>query len=515
MLHFAVVGLLLINSGCTTSLTQWRKSGFKVGPNYCKPAAPVADHWIDYQIDPRLSETPADLAAWWTVFNDPQLNGLMETASRQNISLRVAGTRIQQAQAILAIAAGSLFPQAQFASGGYDRVQLSRATANVPPINNFDQWNTGLNLSWELDFWGRYRRGIESADASLDATIEGYDNVMVLLLSDAATTYIRIRTLQTQLNFLRANVESQKKSLSIAEARLKGGLADEVDLLQTRNNVEQTESLIPATEAALRQANNALCVLLGIPPRDLIPELGDGAIPMAPTTIAVDIPARLLRRRPDVRQAERIAAAQCAQIGIAETALYPRIAINGALQWQAKSLDDLFSSASTGGAVGPSFNWNIFNYGRLRNAIRVQQALFEQAVYSYQETVLRAQRETEDAMIGFIKAQDQTEKLRMAVNDVKELESILQTKATKGAIDFNRVFVVQAQATTQQDNLAQSEGNIALNLVRVYRALGGGWEIRLGNRSVTAFEETPMPSMAVETTDPETNNSNAIPSDSN
>lgn len=495
-LRFLILASVFPVLGCATTPKEWKSNGFKVGPNYCKPVAPVSEHWIDFQNDPRTLELSPDASSWWTVFNDPQLNGLMQNAANQNLTLKVAGTRILQAQAVRGIAGGSLFPQGQVGFGSYDRVQTSRVNANNPPASSFDQWTEGFNLSWELDFWGRYRRGIESADAALESSIEGYDNVLVLLLSDVATTYVQIRTLQTQLSLLRQNVESQRESLAIAEARLKGGLSDEVDVLQTRNNVEQTESLIPSTEAALRRANNALCILLGLPPRDLLVELGEGPIPMAPATIATGVPAELLLRRPDIRQAERIAAAQCAQIGIAESALYPRITINGTLQWQSEDLTDLFSAPSSGGAVGASYVWNIFNYGRIRNSIRQQEALFDQAVLNYKDAVIRAQRETEDAMVGFVKAQEQTDSLEEAVNDIKSLESVLLTKAQQGAIDFNRVFVVQAQATVQQDNLSVSRGNIALNLIRVYRALGGGWEIRLQQPqqiAVNVIEAIPLP----------------------
>ncbi len=401
----AILALVTTTSGCMTSPREWVANCFKVGPNYLRPAAPVESQWIDFESDKRISVAPTDANAWWTVFNDPQLNGLVATAARQNLTLRIAGTRIQQAQAIRGIAVGSLFPQVQQSFGSYDRVQISKNTANSAPVANFDQWAAGFNLSWELDFWGRFRRGIESADAALDSTVEGYDNVLVLLLADVATTYVQIRTLQAELRLLKQNVTSQKKSLSIAETQYRAGQTGAADVLQTRNNVEQTESLIPPLEAALRQQNNALCVLLGLPPRDLVAELGEGPIPTAPKEVAIGIPAELLRRRPDVRKAERIAAAQCAQIGVAEAEFYPHIAINGVIQWQAQDLDDLFTAPSTAGSVGPSFEWNILNYGRIRNSVRQEQSLFDQAVLNYQQTVLKAQRETEDSLIGFLKAQ--------------------------------------------------------------------------------------------------------------
>ena len=382
-------------------MRQWADNGYQVGPNYNRPVALVEPNWIDYGSDPRVLDVETDDAMWWHVFNDPQLNQLVWTASEQNLTLRTAGTRILQAQAVRGIAAGNLFPQVQQAFGSYNRVQVSRNIANSAPVKNFSQWDSGFNLSWELDFWGQFRRSLESADATLDATIEGYDNVLVLLVSDVAATYVQIRTLQQQLRLLRENVRLQQDSLAIADAQYQAGAANQADVLQLRNNVEQTESLIPVLEAALRQANNALCILLGEPPRDLIAELGSGPIPTAPAEVAVGVPAQLLRRRPDVREAERLVAAQSAQIGVAEADLYPAFGINGVLDWQAETLGDVFSPGSLAGSIGPGFSWNIFNYGRIQNSVRLQDAKFQQAVYSYQNTVLKAQRETEDAIVGF------------------------------------------------------------------------------------------------------------------
>ena len=466
-------------SGCTTSLRQWADNGYQVGPNYNRPVALVEPNWIDYGSDPRVLDVETDDAMWWHVFNDPQLNQLVWTASEQNLTLRTAGTRILQAQAVRGIAAGNLFPQVQQAFGSYNRVQVSRNIANSAPVKNFSQWDSGFNLSWELDFWGRFRRSLESADATLDATIEGYDNVLVLLVSDVAATYVQIRTLQQQLRLLRENVRLQQDSLAIADAQYQAGAANQADVLQLRNNVEQTESLIPVLEAALRQANNALCILLGEPPRDLIAELGSGPIPTAPAEVAVGVPAQLLRRRPDVREAERLVAAQSAQIGVAEADLYPAFGINGVLDWQAETLGGVFSPGSLAGSIGPGFSWNIFNYGRIQNSVRLQDAKFQQAVYSYQNTVLKAQRETEDAIVGFRASQQQTDKLQQAVDDALDLNSLLLVQANAGATDFNRVFVVQTALTVQQDSLASSQGDIALNLIRIYRSLGGGWQIRL------------------------------------
>ncbi|QDS92437.1 Toluene efflux pump outer membrane protein TtgF precursor [Roseimaritima multifibrata] len=478
VLTFCMAGIVVL-SGCTTSLRQWKQNGFKVGPNYNRPVALVESDWIDYAVDDRVLQVSDDSDMWWHVFNDPVLDDLIETASESNLTLRTVGTRITQAQAVRGIAAGNLFPQVQQMFGGYDRVQVSRNIANSAPIKHFDQWDTGANLSWEIDFWGRYRRSLESADSALDASVEGYDNVLVLLLADVASSYVQIRTLQEELRLVNENVALQKESLRIADAQFQSGAADQSDVLQLRNNVQQTESLIPALEASLRQSNNALCILLGLPPQDLVAQLGTGPIPTAPKQVAVGMPAELLRRRPDIRQAERLVAAQSAQIGVAEAELYPAFGINGVLNWQADTLDGVFSPGSLAGSVGTGFSWNILNYGRIRNSVLLQDAKFQETVFSYQETVLKAQREAEDAIVGFLKSQDQTDKLQLAVADISELNDLLLVQANAGATDFNRVFVVQSQLTAQQDSLATSRGAIALNLIQIYRSLGGGWQIRL------------------------------------
>jgi NodT family efflux transporter outer membrane factor (OMF) lipoprotein len=475
---FLLIGIVIL-SGCTSSLRQWRENGFKVGPNYNRPVALVESEWIDYAADDRVLAVSDDSAMWWQVFNDPVLNDLIATASESNLTLRTVGTRIAQAQAVRGIAAGNLFPQAQQLFGSYDRVQISQNIANSAPVKHFDQWGTGGNLSWELDFWGRYRRSLESSDAALDASVEGFDNVLVLLIADVASTYIQIRTLQEELRLLDKNVALQQESLKIANALYQSGAADQSDVLQLSNNVQQTESLIPSLEALLRQSNNALCLLLGLPPQDLVTQLGVGPIPTVPQQVAVGMPAELLRRRPDVRQAERLVAAQSAQIGVAEAALYPAFGINGVLNWQADSLDNVFSPGSLAGSVGTGFSWNVLNYGRIKNSIRLQDAKLQETIFSYQDTVLKAQREAEDAIVGFLKSQDQATKLQQAVEDIVQLNSLLLVQAESGATDFNRVFIVQSQLTAQQDSLATSRGAIALNLIQIYRSLGGGWQIRL------------------------------------
>ena len=256
------------------------------------------------------------LTRWWAVFDDPVLNALVCDAYRQNLTLREAGFRVLQARAQLGIARGELFPQYQALTGGFVQRALSHEIANRQFIQErfFSTWSYDFGLSWELDFWGRVRRAIEAADANLDASVANYDDVLVTLLGDVAANYVQLRIQEQQLKYLQANVKLQKDTLGIAQARFKGGLASELDPDQAQSNLSQTESQIPALRAQLRQANNQLSILLGIPPEDLQPRLGASDIPTAPVDAVVGIPADLLRRRPDVRRAERQAAAERSRV---------------------------------------------------------------------------------------------------------------------------------------------------------------------------------------------------------
>ncbi len=497
MLRLLALSLLLVvNSGCAGywSFRDWVGNGFKVGPEYCKPAAPVAEDWIDSD-DERVSSNPAQTADWWLTFNDPVLNSLVQTAYSQNLTLREAGMRVLEARAQRGVAAGNLFPQAQSVDGSYSRTQASINTANTPPtiIRSFDNWAVSGNVFWEVDFWGRFRRAVEAADASLDASVENYDDVLVALVADVAATYTNVRTLQQRLVYARQNVEIQQGSLEIAEANFTNGAVSEVDVDQAKLALTATESTIPPLEAALRQQNNLLCTLLGIPPRDLLPELGERSIPSAAPEVAIGIPCELLRRRPDVRRAERAVAAQSALIGVAVSDLYPHFSLSGSIGYQSRSLSRLFVPASNTGFIAPGFSWDLLNYGRLKNNIHAQEAAFQSLAIEYQDTVLSANREVEDSVTGFLRAQDETLILRDSVEAAERSLDLTVQQYRAGAVDFNRVFTLLQSRVAQQDAYAASQGNIALNLIALYKALGGGWEIRLGAGSYAGVDPEVLP----------------------
>jgi NodT family efflux transporter outer membrane factor (OMF) lipoprotein len=505
-----IAGAALILSGCvTTGPLEWFRNGFKVGPNYRRPPAPVAENWIEAN-DPKVHSRPLEHADWWNVFQDRTLNSLIETASNQNLTLRVVGTRVLQARAQEAIAVGSIFPQTQQAFGQYSRVNLSpnapnnpttlfpvlqnitnrlgipSATGNNPITNHFSDWQAGFTLSWELDFWGRFRRSIESANASLDASVENYDAALVTLLADVATNYVQYRVAQQRIRIARDNVQTQEKLVALAEKQLAVGTVDRLGVEQLRTVLEQTRSTIPALEIARGQANDVLCTLLGIPPRDLEPELGPGPelgaepLPNMPTGVAAGIPADLLRRRPDVRAAERQVAAQSAQIGVAEADLYPTVFVNGTIGYEATDLSRLFASNSFMGSITPNFRWNVLNYGRILNNVRLQEARTQELVTNYQNLVLTAAQQVQTALRGFLRSQEQTADLARSVKAATAASDLGRTQYFEtGKTDLNRLFTLETTRVQQQDNLAVAQGNIALNLINVYRALGGGWEIRL------------------------------------
>ncbi len=472
--------LAILCTGCT-SWQEYLHNGFKVGPNYRQPCTATAANWIDTG-NPNINSTAPNDAAWWQTLNDPVLNSLIYSAYRQNLTLRVAGLRIMEARAQRNIAAGDLFPQTQQAAGSYTRTNSSKNNPTVALPYNFDQWQVGTNLAWELDFWGRFRRAIEAADATLDASVENYDDVLVLLLSDVAQGYVQVRTAEQRLEYARTNVEIQRQGLGLAKMKYTNGATTRLDVTQGESTLGQTEAIIPPLESERRQAMNQICILLGAPPQDIVNALnGRQPIPSTPPEVALGIPADLLRRRPDIRRAEREVAAQSARIGVATSELYPHFSITGSIYLNAEYFKDLFTSNSVGGNVGPSFNWNILNYGRLVNGIRVQDARFQELAVTYQNLVLQANAEVENGVVRFLNAQRQVQFLTASTRAAEQSVELVRNQYDAGKTDFNRVLIVEQALAQQQDQLAVAEGAVVQNLVEIYKALGGGWQIRWDN----------------------------------
>ncbi len=450
----------LIASGCAM-----------LGPDFQQPDAPVESNWLEVD-DPMLSsEPPADPKWWQIAFQDPVLDELVEMALQENLTLRSAALRVLQSQQQLAIAIGNQYPQQQQATG-----LAAREKSNTVIFNDY---SLGFNLSWEVDFWGSFRRQVESASAELDASIAEYDGALVSLLSQVAQNYILIRTFQAQLEVARYNIKLQQESLRIARAKFNAGEVSELDADQAETLLNNTIASVPALETSLQQVKNSLAILLGKPPHDLNYLLGEkGDIPTPPATIAVGMPQNLIRQRPDIRTAERQLAAQSAQIGVAVTELYPAFSIGGSIGSTAMKTGDLFTSDSSTWNLFGAFQWNILNYGRLRSNVRLQDALFQQLLVDYQNTVLSAQGDVENTIVAYLKSYQQLASYQLAAAASKRSVAASTAQYQNGLIGFNTVISTLSADAQQQDLLTSTRGTVATNLVQVYRALGGGWEIR-------------------------------------
>ncbi|MBU4524912.1 MAG: efflux transporter outer membrane subunit [Desulfomicrobium sp.] len=470
-------------------------AGCAVGPDYVRPQAPQMQEWLD-QGGAGVNDGPAELADWWKRLNDPVLDRLVELAGERNPSLHVAALRILEARARLGIATGNQFPQLQQLKGNVSETGLSQHNPNTTPAIDryYATASVALDAAWELDFWGRFRRAVESGAWSVDAATAGYDDLLVTLTAEVARVYVTLRTLEERLGIARENVAVQERSSQIARALHEGGDVTELDVTQAGALLAGTQASIPRLEAQLRQAKNGLSALLGMLPGEADRLLGGpGGIPQVPSDVAVGVPAELLRRRPDIRAAEAQMAAQCALIGVAKADLYPRFTLfgniglsasNAALTYAGQpggsSLGDLWSSESLQYSGGMGFGWDILNYGRITNNVRVQDARFQQLVEQYKNTVLTAARETEDALSAFSRSREEVAFLEQGVASAKRSVEISMIQYREGLADFQRVLDTQRSKVQAQDQLTATQGSVLINLIATYKALGGGWEARSG-----------------------------------
>ena len=471
------LALLLLTFAC---------SGCMVGPDYKPPPLSTPPQYLEAS-DPSVDTKKQEYEAWWRVFNDPVLDRLIQIAYDQNLTLIAAGTRVLQARAELGVAIGDFYPQSQSVSGSTLYIRTSQADATATPqsqLNNFWRASLGTTIQWELDFWGRFRRGIQSADAAYLASVAAYDAVLVTLLSDVATTYIGIRTLQTQIAIAEDNIVKQRTAVQLAQTRSRGGVATDLDVYQALNVLGQTEADVPQLTAQLKQGMNALRVLLGKPAEsidDLL--LGPDVIPVPPREVAVGIPVDLVRRRPDIRAAELAAMAQSSRIGIAKADLYPAFSLFGtfgsvATNTSANELGDLFKHKGITFAFGPTFRWNILNYGQITNTVRVQDALLQEQLVGYQNAVLTAQQQVEDGLALFLESRKRVDNLQRSVAAADAAVRLAFQQYQLGTRDFTTVLTAEQNLYTAQNNLAVAAGNVSAGLANVYRALGGGWQLR-------------------------------------
>src|SRR5215813_5439887 len=462
-------------------------AGCMVGPDFKSADAPIAQQWLEAG-DPAVRTDHQDYEQWWTAFNDATLSNLVDLAYRQNLTLMAAGTRVLEARAALGVAIGQFYPQQQQLQGAVTYNQFSKSDPTTNPLNvlNNNIWKAGLagQVGWELDFWGKFRRGVESASASYLASIATYDDVLVTVVGDVTTAYIGIRTLQVQLAIARENVVKQRGALQIATERYRGGASTLLDVYQAQNVLAQTQSTIPALTAQLEQGEAALRVLLGLAPQSIDALLsGPQSIPVPPAEVAIGIPADLVRRRPDIRSAELQAAAQSAKIGMTKAQLFPAFSLSGVFGGTAASIDQIpvgqvFQGTSIAFAFGPTFSWPILNYGQITNQVRVQDARLQTLLLDYQNTVLKAQKEVESNLSAFLNGRKQIVLLRQSVTAANNALSIAIDQYTLGTRDFTTVLTAEQNLYTAQTNLASAAGNLSSSLTNLYRALGGGWQIR-------------------------------------
>lgn len=478
LLSLLALAGVLVFSGCV-----------KVGPDFDLPETQIRQQWIEAG-DLEGQKAPVNYRMWWKVFRDPVLDTLVQTAYAQNIPLRVAGARVFEARARLGIAIGEQYPQVQQIGGSASSIRESEKAPSAPQVTapsdkyQYNQVQAAAAAGWEIDFWGKFQDRVASEDAKFLGAIAAYDNALVSLTADVARTYVTVRTLEERVQIIQENVDLQKESLRIAEARFKAGSANGLDVDQAITQLRSSEAAIPPLVASLRQAKNALCILLGMPPGNLDHLMGKGsAIPQAPLEVAVGIPANLLRRRPDIRQAELQAAAQCALIGVAKADLYPAFSLNGSFGFLSSdvgwfSLGDITNWSSRYYSIGPAFTWNILNYGQITNNVRVQDARFQESLFRYQNTVLRAQQEVEDALTDFHQAQKGLSRWTEAVEAAKSSADLAMIQYRFGATNYTTVITAQQALRSGQESLAIDQGSVPQALIAIYRALGGGWELR-------------------------------------
>ncbi len=461
-----------------------------VGPNFVTPKSDVAKAWATKEAA-RISTARPEDAAWWKTFGDPTLNRLIDLAYRQNLGLQQAGVNVLRARAQLGAAIGEEYPQQQQGFGQYQYRNRGSDDFTSLPIGTTDfSYSTlryGFTSSWEIDFWGKFRRAVESADENFLASISNYDAALVSLTATVATTYVAIRTFEARLGVVRQNVKVQAQNLKVAQARYQNGETGERDVTQASSQLAETQAQIPPLEVSLAQNKNALAVLLGITLAQLGAELtGDRPIPTAPGKVAAGIPRDLLRQRPDVKQAEQVAAAESALIGATKADLYPAFSLSGTFGFSSsdianRTLGDAFTWNGRVASIGPAFQWNLFNYGQITNQVRAQDAQFQAAVLAYQNTVLEAQREVEDALVAFVKAGETVRYLERAVAAAKRSVELSVAQYKEGATDFTTVLTAEQSLLRQQDQLTVARGNVPQSLISVFQALGGGWQIREGH----------------------------------
>jgi outer membrane protein, multidrug efflux system len=464
-----------------TVLTLTLYGGCAVGPDHRPPELSVPSHWSE-PLAGGSTHRSESLAQWWQAFRDKQLNALMAKAMESNLDLRIAKARVRETRALRGVVSTQLWPTVD-GSATYTRLRTSEngpsgqaVTRGLLPLET-NLYDVALDATWELDIFGGTRRAVEAAEAEIGAAQEIGRDVRVTLLAELGLNYIELRGLQKELAVTRNNLKAQQQTLELTRDRLKAGLATELDVTRARAQVATTASQIPALETGIKRAIHRLSVLMGNSPGALASQLLDAEpIPSVPPEVPVGLPSDLLRRRPDVRRAEHQLAAATAHIGVAIADLFPRFFLTGAIGLQSVSAGDLLTGGSQFWSLGPTIQWPIFNAGRIRQNIEVQNARQEQALLAYEQAVLISLEDVENALIAYGKEQARFRELSEAAQANHRAVELANDRYRSGLVDFLDVLEAERSLFTIQAQFTQSEQAVSQNLVRLYKALGGGWD---------------------------------------
>ncbi len=488
---FALLGMLCL-TGCT------------VGPDFLRPCSPQLERW--YRSGEIVdAEERQDLALWWTQFEDPALNYLVYRSLENNLSLREAALRIVEVRARRGVVKSQLFPQISATPSFSTKKTSPNANQFIGRpdlLDGFDIYSAGLDAAWQIDMFGKIRRAIEATDAEISMEIQGYRDVLITLLADVASTYTNIRTLQARLDIAHINLAMQQETLQAVQERQRAGLVSGLDVAQAESIAHTTEAEIPLIDQQLQVSLHQLAVLLGeTPNQQLVDYVDHGPLPQAPDALFVGVPADLLRRRPDLRQAEFAVAAENARIGVAVADLYPQFSLPGSVTVDSRDFSNWFTSQSLAYSVGPSVRWNIFSFGRVVNSIRAQEAKHQQTVVRYRAAVLSAVQEVEDSLVLYHREKERVASLEEAVQSNRDAVRYSQDVYQQGLIPFQTVVDSQRQLLLTESLLAISRGNVLLGAIRTYAAAGGGWDTTLSSLPVPSFEtELVVPAETLPTT---------------
>lgn len=450
-------------------------TGCAVGPNYQTPQIAMP---TSYETHATLSEEEeVELRSWWTQFEDPMLNVLIHEAISQNLDLKIALEKINQVRAQYQIKAADLAPKIDM-TAEQQRTRISQtqfdSTFLGPPLQNF--YKVGFDASWEIDIFGKRRREKESAFYEYEAERENARDIYITLLGEVAQSYIEIRSLQHQIDITKRQIFIQRELFELTSNLFEAGLSSEINVQDIQATLEATRASLPPLEVTLKQTIHGLATLLGKAPENFENEFADTApVPLSTQEIPIGLPSDLLRRRPDIRKAERLLAAATANVGSAIADLFPRFSLLGNFGFQSNSSQRWLKAQSRTWSIGPTMDWPIFHFGRIRENIRAQNSLQEQALLSYEQTILTALEDVENSLVGYYKEEERRSRLEKEVEAKHRVYELKKELYLSGLVEFQTFLQADQDLLDSQNDLIASTENLSTNLVALYKALGGEW----------------------------------------